>query len=98
MCKAEENVCVGTCKETELSTIKQQTLEEGYENMDLDKLKEEVKKLRMMAVKAASELHDLAEEGLPNRWKDIPSVSQKVYEIHKTYYKAKSILEERLKS
>ncbi|ADC89068.1 protein of unknown function DUF683 [Thermocrinis albus DSM 14484] len=72
-------------------------LESVYSKMSLEELKEEVKKLRMMAVQSATKLHDLAEEGLPNRWREIPSVAKEAYEIHRKYFVAKTIFEKRSK-
>lgn len=81
-----ENNCAGACKK------------ERFRAMSVDELKEEVKKLRMHAVKSATALHDLAEEGLPHRWEEIPKVAQEAYEVHKLYYIAKKILEEKERS
>lgn len=96
------NTCVGACKEegVDIETQKEKchSEEEIYRNMSLEELKEEVKRLRMAAVNTATKLHDLAEEGLPNRWQEIPTVAQEAYEVHKTYFKAKKILEERSKA
>ena len=64
----------------------------------LEELKEEVKKLRMMAINTATKLHDLAEEGLPEKWEEIPKVAEEAYRVHRSYYTAKRILEERTKS
>jgi hypothetical protein len=93
-----ENTCVGACKEagTDNKSVCHSE-EERFMAMSLEELREEVKKLRMLAVKAANMLHDLAEEGLPHRWQDIPKVSEEAYRIHELYHKAKKILEERSK-
>ncbi|MEM3714677.1 MAG: CCE_0567 family metalloprotein, partial [Nitrososphaeria archaeon] len=81
--------CIGTCKEDGADIETQKTIchsGQNYENMEVSKLKEEVKKLRMMAITVASKLHDLAEEGLPQRWQEIPIIAQEAYDIHKSYY------------
>lgn len=95
-----EDSCVGACKEgaePELQRSLCHSEEERYMGMSLEELKEEVKRLRMMAVKSATALHDLAEEGLPNRWQEIPEVAQQAYEVHRSYFKAKKVFEERTK-
>ncbi|WP_340695484.1 CCE_0567 family metalloprotein [Hydrogenobacter thermophilus] len=93
--------CTGACKESDTDIEAQRSLchsqDERFRSISLEELKEEVKRLRMLAVKSATELHDLAEEGLPHRWEEIPKVSQEVYKIHLLYHKAKRILEERSK-
>lgn len=93
--------CAGACKESGTDMEVQRSLchseDERFRSMSLEGLKEEVKRLRMLAVKSATELHDLAEEGLPHRWEEIPKVSQEVYKIHSLHHKAKKTLEERSK-
>ncbi|GBC87964.1 hypothetical protein HRbin13_00076 [bacterium HR13] len=96
-----EKSCAGDCKEGADVSIQMSIChpeEERLRSMSLEELKEEVKKLRMLAVKSATTLHDLAEEGLPHRWEEIPKVAQDVYEVHRLYHKAKKILEERSKT
>jgi|GEM_PF-1719379 hypothetical protein len=92
----QKSSCVGACTQEGTDKDLQREIchpEKKYESMSKDELKEEVKKLRMQAMACATELHDLAEEGLPNRWEDIPKVAEKAYKIHKEYFLAKKVLE-----
>ncbi len=92
----QKSVCVGACLEEGTDIESQKNIchpEKKYEVMSKEDLKEEVKRLRMQAMASATELHDLAEEGLPNRWEDIPTVAEKAYKLHKEYSLAKKILD-----
>ncbi|MFN3813652.1 MAG: CCE_0567 family metalloprotein [Aquificaceae bacterium] len=92
--------CVGACEEgadVETQRTLCHTEEEKYRGLNLEQLKDEVKKLKMAAVSAAAKLHDLAEEGLPEKWEDIPKVAEEVYKVHKSYYIAKRVFEERIR-
>lgn len=79
--------------QTESSSAPYATLRIPSIAWGLEELKNEVKRLRMIAVNTATKLHDLAEEGLPNRWQEIPIVAQEAYEAHKKYFEAKKALE-----
>ena len=96
-----KNDCIGACEkgaDVEVQRAVCHTDEERYRSLSLEELKEEVKKLRMMAINTATKLHDLAEEGLHEKWEEIPKVAEEAYRVHRSYYTAKRILEERTKS
>ena len=48
--------------------------------MDVETLKEQVKKLSMRATNAKMELHDLSEE-LPVDWQKIPEVAERTHAV-----------------
>ncbi len=96
-----KNSCIGACEEGADVNAQRtvcHTEEEKYRSLSLEELKDEVKKLKMMAINTATKLHDLAEEGLPGKWEEIPQVAEEAYRVHRSYYTAKRVLEERIKS
>ncbi|MCX7760413.1 MAG: CCE_0567 family metalloprotein [Hydrogenothermaceae bacterium] len=87
-------ICEGRCN-TESRDVSCHSKESSVdiEDLAIEELKQKVRSLRVRAMETASQLHDLAEEKLPEGWKEIPEIAQKAYEAHKEYFKWKSILD-----
>ena len=61
---------------------------ETSELLQAESAAREVKKLKRIASEWAGRMHDLAEEGLPSCYEDIPSIAQSTYDACKAWAEA----------
>ncbi|MCB9497776.1 MAG: hypothetical protein H6686_12890 [Fibrobacteria bacterium] len=61
--------------------------------MDIETLKQEIRKLSSAAVKAKMDLHDLTEE-LPLGWETIPELSKIAFEVYRELADKKAALKQ----
>lgn len=59
-----------------------------------DELERELRRLRRIASECAGQLHDLAEEGLPAAFEELPGISAKTYEACKAWADANARLKQ----
>ncbi len=91
-----EKTCKGTCEDKGAKVGNCHS--KDFTEMSADELKERVKSLRMKAMEMATKLHDLAEEKLPDGWREIPEIAEQAYIAHRDYFEWKAKLDELKKS